>query len=95
MVRLEPRTYALPYPAVFGAVVAVLREGGAVMLERERGRVHRRRPLHRVTVFVGAEGTTRTTVVLEAGGLLGTRWLLRRLVDDLDRYLGWYYRPAA
>jgi hypothetical protein len=96
MLRTAPRTYALPYPAVFDATVAVLGARGTVTVaDRDAGRVERRTALRRVTVYVGATDTTRTTVVAELAGALATRRGLDHVVDELERYLGWYYRPSA
>jgi hypothetical protein len=94
--RTAPRTYALPYPAVFDAVVAVLGARRPVSArERDRGRVTIAGRLRTLTVYVGAVGTTRTSIVVDVAGPLGTRKLADRTVEELDRYLAYYYRPAS
>ena len=96
MLRTRPRTYALPYPAVFDAAVAVLGARRPVTTaDRDAGRVERRSTWRRVTLYIGAGDTTRTTVVAEVAGPLATRRRLDALVAELERYLGWYYRPSA
>jgi hypothetical protein len=96
MHRTEPRVYALPFPAVFDAVVTVLGDGGPVTVaDRAQGRVVQARRLHRVTAYVGSVSTTRTTVVIDIGGLLGTRRRIARVQSALDQYLRYWFRPSA
>jgi hypothetical protein len=88
--------YALPFPAVFDAAVAVLGDGGPVTVaDRTQGRVVRSRRLHRVTAYVGAISTTRTSVVIDVGGVLGTRARMARAQDALDQYLRYWFKPSA
>jgi hypothetical protein len=96
MRRTQPRTYALPYPAVFDAVVAVLGERKPVTsASRDRGRVASEGRLRRTIAYLGADGTTRTTVVIDVDGAISRRGDGERILAALDSYLGYYYRPAA
>jgi hypothetical protein len=94
--RTDLRTYALPYPAVFDAAVAVLGGGGPVTVaDRERGRVELHGRLRTVVAFVGAQATTRTAVVIDVTGPLATRRRAEAVQRALDDYLDYWFTPSA
>jgi hypothetical protein len=95
--RTAPRSYALPYPAVFDAAVAVLGVSYRVTVQdRTRGHVTAHgRMRHQVSVFVGAVDSTSSTVVIDVSGPFARRKTAQRIDAELARYLGYYYRPAS
>jgi hypothetical protein len=106
--RSRPRRYPHPYPAVFDALVAILPTEGCTLREADRysGRITARaRGGWRsfgsdLTIYVGAEDATATTVVIDSTPRLGLisgsghERSFSRVLAALDRYLAYYYpRP--